>query len=112
MSEWLVVSEEVLQALVRHPGPRVVVGGGGHALDEDLLAGMVSRWQKMGRSSGSIERLKFDAEWAALSKRESKLRKLGTPSRNLSTVNAGLLASAANRLVWVQFCRTMMTVEQ
>ena len=40
VEEWLVVEEEVLQALVRHPGLRVVVGGG-PPLDEGLLAGMV-----------------------------------------------------------------------
>ena len=66
----------------------------------------------MGKCSDSIERLKFEAEWTALNKRESKLRKLGTPGKNLTTVDAGLLASAVNRLVWVQFCRTGMTVEQ
>ena len=106
VEEWLVVREEVLQAMVRHPGLRAVEGGG------PALARMVSRWQRMGRSSDSIERLDLDAEWAAMSKRQSKLRKLGTPSKNLSTVDAGLIAIVVYRLVWVQFCRTGMTVKQ
>ena len=113
VEEWVVVSEEVLQAMVRHQGLRVVVGGG-PTLDIGLLARMVTRFGEMGMNGTSVwfERLKFDKLQVATIERQRKLRKLGTPSKNLSTVDAGLLARAVNRLVGVQFSRTGMTLEQ
>ena len=109
------VSEEVLQAVVRHQGLRVVGMDDTDlaSVDPSLLARLVARMEEVGMRGTRLTVQQVEAVFNSIcSGDSSRLKKLDISHNNLSTVSPVLLASAVNSLQEGVLSHTQLTREE
>ena len=113
--EWRVdVSEEMLQAVARHQGLRVMGMGGAHLslVDPGLLARVVNRLEEVEMWSLDLTVKQWEEVMIVKVKGDSRLKKLDLSNNILPKVDAGLLARAVARLEEVKLWDTRLTMKQ
>ena len=125
----LEVTEEVVEAVTRHPGLRVVRmrNNSLYSVDPGLLGKMVKKLERVDMRTflTGLTGQQLEAVMTALCESDSRLKKLAIgklkfnkivsvaiTDNDLSSVDAGLLASALNMLEEVVMYRTELTKEQ
>ena len=108
------VSEEVLEAVTRHPGLRKMGMRCSKlsSMDPGLLARMVKKLEELEMWNRQVTGQQLEAVMTALCEGDSGLKKLTIADNDLSSVDAGLLASAVKTLEGVEMYYTHLTVEQ
>ena len=108
------VSEEMLKAMARHPGLRVVVMS--HVdlslVDPGLLTSLVARLEEVGVDSTKFKRNQVEAIMTAILAEGRRVKKLNISWNNLSTVDPNLLARVLTGLQEVKMFMAELTVTQ
>ena len=113
--KWRVeVSEEVMEAVARHPGLRLVemCGANLSSVDAGLLVRVVDKLEEVSFLDTELTGKQVEAVMAAIRAEGCLVKKLNISFNNLSTVEPRLLASLVNRLEEVRMYRTQLTVKQ
>ena len=108
------VSGEVLKAMARHPGLRVVVMSGVDLslMDPGLLASLVTRLEEVEIDRTELTRHQVEAIITAILAEGCLVKKLDISCNNLSVVGPSLLASAVNSIKEVNISNTELTAQQ
>ena len=108
------VSEEVMEAVARHPGLRLVemCGANLSSVDAGLLARVVDKLEEVSFLDTELTGKQVEAVMTAIRAEGCLVKKLNISFNNLSTVEPRLLASLVNRLEEVRMYRTQLTVKQ
>ena len=108
------VSEEVMEAVARHPGLRLVemCGANLSSVDAGLLARVVDKLEEVSFLDTELTGKQVEAVMAALRAEGCLVKKLNISFNNLSIVEPRLLASLVNRLEEVRMHKTQLTVKQ
>jgi hypothetical protein len=115
---WLKVeamSEELLQAVARHPGLKVMSmqGTNLYKVIPDLLVRAVTRLEEVEMRVTNLTKPQMEAIFISIIYKDSLLlRKLNISGINLSQVSPDLLARAVTRLEEVKMRRTCLTKQQ
>jgi len=106
------VSEELLQAVVRHPGLKEMeVWADLSSVDPELLAQAVTQLEEVWLQRTSLTPQQVTAICTAMTG-NSQLKTLHLSFNNLSSVDAGILAQAVTQLEEVELCCTFLTLQQ
>jgi len=106
------VSEELLQAVVRHPGLKEMeVWADLSSVDPELLAQAVTQLEEVWLQRTSLTPQQVTAICTAMTG-NSQLKTLDLRANNLSLVDAGLLAQAVTQLEEVELGYTRLTPQQ
>ena len=111
--DWRLVTEELLEAVLRHPGLRSVDLSltDLSTVEPHLPARLLHRLEEVDMWSSELTRQQLEAILTA-AESSSTLRKLNLGNNKLSLVEPWLLARAVNRLEEVDIRHTLLTKEQ